>query len=133
MKKRQLIYRRIQNRSGQTIVLLISFIAIALVIITVSTTNNILLSEGTVRVQEGSAALDIAETGAENALLRLIRNSSYTGETFTVGSGSAAVAVSGSNVKTIIATGTAGIYKRTVQVVASNSAGIITVQSWQEL
>ncbi len=121
------------NNNGQALVMLISFVAIAVVVITSALINMFINMTAATRTQIGDSAYSVAESGVENALIRLLRDTSYIGETLTVGSGSAVVTVSGTNPKTITSTGTFGSFKRKIQVVASDSAGILSVTSWKEL
>ena len=86
----------VRLQSGQALVTLIFFTIIATTIaaaaILVIGVNSI---SGT-RLQEGTIAYQIAQSGADNALIRLLRDPGYTGETLSVGSGSATVLVTGS-------------------------------------
>lgn len=117
---------------GQALVMLISFVAIAVVVISSALINMFINMTAATRTQTGDVAYSIAESGVENALIRLLRDTSYVGETLTVGSGSAVVTVSGTNPKTITSTGSYGSFKRKLQVIASDSAGILSVTSWKE-
>lgn len=117
---------------GQALVMLISFVAIAVVVISSALINMFINMTAATRTQTGDVAYSIAESGVENALIRLLRDTSYVGETLTVGSGSAVVTVSGTNPKTVTSTGTYGSFKRKIQVIASDSAGILSVTSWKE-
>lgn len=84
-------------------------------------------------VEEGNHALEVAEAGAENAIIRLLRTPGYSGETFSVGLGSAAVTVVGVEPKTIHSRGSMGSFERSVEVVVSFANGVLTVLSWQEI
>ncbi|HCR92651.1 MAG TPA: hypothetical protein DIU47_01725 [Candidatus Pacebacteria bacterium] len=77
-------------------------------------------------------AYDIAEAGTENALLRLLRNPAYTGETLTVGDGTATITVTGSGTQTITSTGRLNNYLRKIQVVVVVD-DVDTIQSWMEV
>lgn len=123
---------RTYSDQGQALVMLISFVAIAVVVISSALINMFINMTAATRTQTGDIAYSIAESGVENALIRLLRDTSYVGETLTVGSGSAVVTVSGTNPKTVISTGTYGSFKRKIQVIASDSAGILSVTSWKE-
>ena len=81
----------------------------------------------------GEDAYAIAESGAENAIIRLIRNPNYAGETLTVGNGSATITVSGSSTKTIVSEGVRGNFRRKVQVVGGYVNNIFTPTSWTEI
>ncbi len=75
-----------------------------------------------------------AESGVENALLRLIRNPSYTGETLTLDGGrTATVTVASSSSEVITSAGSAGSVTRRVQATIQYNQGILTVVSWKEI
>lgn len=90
-------------------------------------------STSTDKVYQGSNALTIAEGGAETAMIKLLRNIDYTGETLTIGEGEAVISVSGSNPKIISSTGTYNNFSRTIQVIVSTTNNILTVTSWREI
>mgnify|MGYP001578594829 CR=1 FL=1 len=119
-------------KSGQALIMLISFIAIGLTIISSSIFVNMIQSNTTTEVQSGSSALNVAESGVENAMLRLLRNPNYTGETLSVDSGTSVTSVSGTGPWIIISTGEVGEFKRTLRVVVSDSGGTLVVTSWKE-
>jgi hypothetical protein len=122
-----------KNQKGQALVVLLFFMIIA---ITLSTTAIAVVASNSLsvtRTEESTHALEIAEAGAQNALIRLIRNPNYTGETLTVNGGSATVVVTGASTKTILSTGVNGSFMRKIQVFASFSGGILSVTSWQEV
>ncbi len=120
------------SRSGQALIVLVCFGVIAATIVASTILVSVATNSASGRSQEGAIAYDIAENGAENALLRLLRDPSYTGETVALGSGSATITVTGTNPKTIVSLGVIGNYRRTIQVIASESAGILSVTSWKE-
>jgi hypothetical protein len=122
-----------RQKDGQALIVLVCFAVIATTIIASVVLISITTNSASGRTQEGAVAYSVAESGVENALLRLLRDPSYTGETLAVGSGSAVITVTGTNPKTIVSQGTSGNYYRTLQAVASDSAGILTVTSWKEL
>ena len=91
---------------------------------------------------DGKSAFAIAEAGAEDALLRIIKNrfcneggtpdcSSYT---ISFSEGSAAISVSGVNTKTITSVGSVDNKQKGVQItVALDSSNEATISSWQEI
>lgn len=121
------------SEKGQALVVMVCFTVIAATIIGSTVLISIATNNASGKTQEGAVAYDIAESGIENALLRLLRNPSYTGETLVVGQGTAVVIVTGTNPKTIVSQGIQGMYRRTLQAIASDSAGILTVTSWREI
>jgi hypothetical protein len=122
-----------KNQSGQALIVLLFFMIIA---ITLSTTAIAVVASNSLsvtRTEESTHALEIAEAGAQNALIRLIRVPGYTGETLTVNGGSATVVVTGGSTKTILSTGVNGSFTRKIQVQGTFSGGIFTVTSWKEV
>jgi hypothetical protein len=121
-------------KSGQVLVTLLFFVIVATIITSASVAIVISNSAATGKFQGGTIAYNIAESGAENALIRLLRDPNYAGENLTVDGGTASISAitSGSNV-TIISTGTKGSFSRKVQVVTQYNNGILSISSWQEL
>lgn len=122
-----------QNSAGSMLISLMIFVVISLTIVTAAV---LLVVDNTVtssNQQIGASALSVAESGAENALLRLLRDPSYTGEVITVGDGQAAITVTGSNPLVITSVGTVSTFQRTVQVSATRVNGVLTVTSWNEI
>lgn len=121
----------IKNRGNALITLL--FFALITIIVTSAAIVMLMINSGAVTtVQQGNDAYSIAESGVENALLRLLRNPSYTGEVLTIGSGTATITVTGGTTKTIISKGTIGNFERSIQVVATYTNNVLTVTSWDE-
>ncbi|MFI5265402.1 MAG: hypothetical protein ACHQT7_01515, partial [Candidatus Levyibacteriota bacterium] len=104
-------------------------------IIVTSASVGVLLSssKNTDKVYQGSTTYDVAESGAETAMLKLLRNPSYTGETLTVGAGTDTITITGTNPKTIVSTGTLNNFTRSVQVTVDTSNNVLTVTSWKQL
>ncbi|OGK20152.1 hypothetical protein A3C23_01465 [Candidatus Roizmanbacteria bacterium RIFCSPHIGHO2_02_FULL_37_13b] len=121
-------------KKGQALITLLIFILIA---ITISSSSMIILllnSQGIQKNQQGTIALHIAESGVENALLRLLRNPNYTGEEdLPVGEGNVTITVSGSPDKTIISTGKTGNFIRKIRVITSYHDNALSVDSWKEI
>lgn len=91
-------------------------------------------STAATRYQQGIATMQIAESAGENALLRLLRNPNYTGETMSVDGGSAVITVTGTTTKTVNITATNGNFTRKVQIVAGYNAGKLSVTPpWLEV
>ncbi len=121
------------GEKGQALVMLLVFMVISITITTAAVGIIMANSMSVSRVEQGVAALTVAESGAENALLRLIRNPNYGGESLTLDGGNATVTVTGVNPKTIQSQGTVGSFSRTVQIQATITNTILTVNSWQEV
>ncbi len=78
-------------------------------------------------------SLMIAESGAENAILRLLRDPGYTGEVLSVGDGQAVITVSGSEAIVVTSTGEIGVAQRIVEVQLERENGVLTVDAWREI
>lgn len=121
-----------KDNRGQALVTLIIFMVVAITITSAGVIAAIMNSRSATALEQGTLALQTANSGAENAILRLIRNPTYTGETITIGDGVATITVTGSNPATILSVGQVGNFVRKVQV---NTSGIsfLTITSWREI
>jgi len=84
------------SQSGYMLTALLVFLVVILVI----TTTSVLVSVSSLRSEtyfdSGSEALSAADSGAENAILRLLRDPAYLGETLPVGNTEVIITVAGS-------------------------------------
>jgi hypothetical protein len=120
-------------KKGQTIVMLMVFMAIAITVTTAAVAISITNSQANLKIQTSSEALSVAESGMENALIRLLRDPTYTGETLPVSDGLATITISGSSPVTITSVGTMGDYVRTVRVTGSFVGVIFNISSWTQV
>lgn len=118
---------------GQAMVMLVLLTvilaSIATSVVAIVTTNAL----NTMREERGNQALSIAESGAEEALLQLLRDPSYSGGSLTTSEGSATVVVVGDGTKTITSQGEVVGYVKVVEVVARMELGQLLIDSWQEI
>lgn len=121
---------------GQTIIALLIFMMLAILITTTAVMITVINAQTNTGYTSGELALQAAESGAENGLLRLERDPTYTGETITINSSTTAtITVSGTTTRTLTSVGTVagiGSYKRTVVVTATYSNNTFTVTNWVE-
>src|SRR3989344_794613 len=78
----------------------------------------------------------VAEAGADNAILRILRdpNSTYGGETFTIGNGSATISVNYAlPTVTINSIGTVGSFVRNIEVIGNYSNNKFSITSFKEV
>ena len=118
-------------KSGQTLITLLVFMVVSIVITSAAVAMTVSNSLRASKFEQGLITLHIAESGAENALLRLLRNPSYTGETLTVGTGTAVITVTGTPTK-IVSEGINGRFRRKIEVGVDTST-VLTVTSWKEI
>lgn len=131
-KQAQYNFKYNPNSQGMALVTVIIFAAVAMLVITAAVSMGILSSVSSRQMLQGQHALLLAESGAENALLRLLRNPVYTGETLTMDGGTATIVVSGTNPKIISVEGKSGSIIRQIEVRVSDTSGAMSVDSWQE-
>lgn len=120
-------------RKGQALMTLLIFTAIATTVMTAAVVLSVTNATSVTTTELGAEAYGIAESGAENALLRLLRDPNYTSETLTIGNGQATMTVVGSNPKTITSVGTLGSFRREIQIVTTLTNGVLSIQSWKEV
>ncbi|CAN5209201.1 hypothetical protein BH09PAT2_BH09PAT2_05200 [soil metagenome] len=119
----------LKDQSGQTLVTLLVFIVVATAVTSTAVAVLINTTRSSSIIAQSITASHIADSGAENALLRLLRDPNYIGETLTVGSGIATITVTGTTAKTITSIGKIGNFQKTVQVVVTYNNNM-TVSSW---
>ena len=125
--KRQLAF----DKSGQTLVTLLVFSMVAMLVASTAVVIVINSALATNSTLLGTQALQIAESGAENSLLRLLRDPHYAGETLSVGEGTATSVVTGTTPKTMTITGNINGFQRKVIVIVTYT-DTMTIQSWKE-
>lgn len=122
---------------GQALVTLIFFMVIATTVTTAAILVIAVNSISGTRLQEGVIAYQVAQSGADNALIRVLRDPTYTGETLNIGSGSATIQVAGSGTVAspyvITSKGRNGFYVKSVEVRATNQNDILNVISRKEI
>jgi len=124
--------KRIHNSSGQTVVALLVFMMLAITLTLTAAMIVIVNTQSDTTYQQGEQALENAQSGVENALLRLERDGTYTGETLSLAGGTATITVSGTGPLTIVSVGHIGRIVRTVTATADISGNVITVTNWSE-
>lgn len=122
-----------KNIQGQTLITLLFFVIITITITTAAVIMIIIDTKATSTYEDATLAYYVAESGAENAILRLLRDPNYIGETLPVGSGSATILVTGGSSKTITSTGTLGNFTRKIQVQVQYTDNILSINSWNDI
>ena len=119
-----------KNHKGQALVSLLMFVLVAMTVIISSITTAISNTRATSIGQQAVDAYYVAEAGAENALIRLLRNPNYSGETLTVGNNQSVVTVAGSTITSI---GNVNNLTRKIEVKISYTNNQMTIISWKEI
>lgn len=118
------------GQAGQAVLSLLVLMTISVAIITaivIMVLNNVTALSS---VEQGTVAYYASETGLENALLRLLRDPNYSGETFPIEGGTVVIQV-GAGVATSTATIANSIRKTELNYVYNNN--VLTVISWKEI
>lgn len=130
MKNKTYLKSYNSREAGQAVVTLLFFMVIAISIITSIVIIVVNSATSGSNVEQGTVAYYSAETGAENALLRLLRDPSYSGETMNVNGATVTITVS-SNTITSTAKYANSIRKVQVQTLYNNN--VLSVSSWKEI
>lgn len=122
------------NQKGQALVLLLVFMVLAIIMTTMAVALVSINATAASQVEQGDMAWKLAESGADNALLRLMRNPAFTGtETYALDSGQVTATVSATNPIIIMSEGRLGIFVRKASVSASFVNTVLTIHSWREV
>ncbi len=125
---------KLQVTSGQALVSLLFYVMIILVVTSGAVMLIAINSLSATKLQEGVLAYGVAEGGAENAVLRVLRDPSYTGENdLPIGNGDADIVVTAGNPVSIVSTGKVGNFIRKIQVTMERTSGYYTITSWREI
>jgi hypothetical protein len=126
--------KQLSIQSGNALITLLFFMFIGITILT--STGLVLYNSifGTSQIEQGQMAYYAAESGAENGILYLLRNPSYSGTLpkFFVGTtGQATVSIDSNGIIT-----STGIYAnaiRKIEVRTSSTNGARSITSWKEI
>lgn len=123
------------KNKGQVLVMLVVFVSIMIAVTMMAVSLMIENSRSVNKFELGVVSVEAAESGAEIALLKLLRDPvNYTGETFTLEAISVTVNVSGAITKTIISTAVLDDITKKVQLIINDPAnGVMTITSWKEI
>ncbi len=135
MGNNQQYHRRHQaNSVGYVAVVLLVFVVVGVIIATAALAMSMANLAAVSAYEQGAEAMLVAQSGAENALLRLLRDPSYTGEVLSVGEGTATITVTGDTTSsTVVSVGVRGTKKRKIQVEVNRSSGVMSITSWAEV
>ena len=118
------------RQKGQAIVTLMFVMVIALTVITavvIVAANNIASGSS---LEQGTIAYYAAEAGAENAVIRRLRDPGYAGESLSVDGASVTITVNGD---TITSEARYSNAVRKIEVQTSYNNNKLSVSSWKEI
>jgi hypothetical protein len=125
--------KKINTSSGQALVMLLFITLMALTVIaSAAVVVNGNISSASVN-EQGNYAYSIAESGVEEALIRMLRDPNYSGSGATpmsMNDGTVMIVVSGG---VITSTGTYGKSVRKIQAQTVYNNNTLTISSWKEI
>lgn len=120
------------NKTGHIVIILL---VVSLVAVAISSAAVAWIIDDTYagsRIQRGLKTFVAAETGIENAMLRLLRDPSYTGESLVVDDATVTISVTGGSNKTITSQASLENFSKKIEVQTEYTEGVLTIISWSE-
>jgi type II secretory pathway component PulK len=119
-----------KRKEGQALVTLLFFVTIGIAIIAATAMVLFINISSSHISEQGNNAYAIAESGIEEALLRLIRDPNYTGQVLSIDSGTATILVQNGQ---ITSTGKyyGAVRKLQAQVIIDSNG--VSISSWKEI
>src|SRR3989338_2058926 len=125
----------VERMKGQALVSLLVFAAVGMIVTSAAVAITIINSQGSSKFTQGEEAIVVAEAGADNTLLRILRDPGGSldfDETLIIGNGTADISHDPVP-KTITSVGVVGSFKRKVQITYTYDNNILKVVTWQEI
>lgn len=120
-------------QKGQTMIMLIFFVLMALSITIAAIFIMTVTSSSTTDEQIGIETKELADSAGENAVLKLERDPTYTGEVYTVGAANITISVTGGATKIATASATENSFTRKVEIHMNYTNNVLSVSSWKEI
>jgi hypothetical protein len=125
------------KQQALALITVLIFGALAMIVIIFGVTLMVVQTDSARQFLAAQKTLAIAESGMENALIRLLRDPNYSGEILTFPNGTATIIVTNdATSKTVTVTADSGNFLdsiRTIQAVVVEQSGQSIVESWREL
>lgn len=128
-----------KREKGQVLVMLLIFIAIAVTVTIAAVAVIVSNTSSASKVEIGQVTYQAAESGAETALLKLLRDPNYPNpspsDSFNLDTASVTVTVGTvGSTKTVLSTATMGSLVKKIQVVLNYPlGGSMSITSWKEV
>ncbi len=121
------------KQQGNALITLIIFVAVGITVTTSAVVVSIINTQGLSKMAQSEVSLMSAEGGAENAILRLLRNPEYTGESLNIGLGTDTINVTGTTDKVIVSEGNYNSFTRKVRVNGTFVSNQLNITDWLEI
>lgn len=124
-----------KNDSGQILTSVLVFMAFGLSVVALSATLTVINIQNTAKLAQSEQATNYAEAGAEEAILRLIRDPAYSGGSLSLSMDSViGITVIGvGDSRTVTSTSTYNGFTKKVQAVVSLANNKVTLVSWKQI
>lgn len=133
---RNLFKQHSHKDKGQALIGVLAVIAISTVLVSSLMTNSLISANSSLKLRQSNQMINNTDSYMQNAIIRLIRDPNYIGETLTLDNGRVIIEVTGNNPKSILVksinTQNDILSRLTLQVNIDNY-GVITVSGWKEL
>src|SRR5258708_4498728 len=116
-----------QKNIGSALITLLAFMSAAAIFVTLAVSVIVSNEQATFKYEQGEETLTVAEGGAENGIMQLMRNPSYAGETLQIGNGTATITATGSGTRTITSDGVLNNFHRRIQVVGNYNNAVFSI------
>lgn len=122
------------NNGGQVLTSVIVFMAFGLSVIALSAVLTIINIQNTAKNTQSAQALTYAESGAEEGVLRLLRDPGFAGGTLVIDGISVPISVSGDAVnKTVTSTASFNGFTKKIQATVSLANEKLVLLSWKQV
>ena len=122
-----------KNIKGQALVSLLVFMIVSITVTSAAVAVILVTNAQSSKFELAELVHNLADSGIENALIQLLRNPAYTGETMTTIDGSVQISVTGTNPLTITSRAQSATFEKTAVAVVDLSDNQLTVLSWDEV
>ena len=122
-----------QDSSGSALVMLLLIMTLFATVTTAAITISYINNFNSSYVESGEKVLGAVESASDNAVLRIIRSSTYPGESLTVDSVGVTITVSTAGTSRVItSTGILNQFRRQIRVSGTFTNGIFNISEWKE-
>jgi hypothetical protein len=122
-----------KTQGGSALVTLLVFVAVGIIVTSAATVVTIVNTQGTSALAVGEKTLKMAESGIEEAHIRLLRDPDYAGGLLTISGGTVTITVLGDSTKTVISEANFGEYYRKLSAQMTFVNNVLTLDSWLEV
>lgn len=123
-----------KKNKGQTLVALLFFVLIGIMVTSVSTTLFFTNLRGDQASESSEILRQVADAGAEMALIKLLRNKNYSGESVVINNSNVTIEVVGGNTKTINVTSIdENNLEIKIQVIVNYANNVLNMISYKQI